>query len=55
MDGVIVIPLQEADEVINRCHEILDLEQNLDEKVVDGLKVPEEIEKLLNSDNVEYF
>jgi 4-hydroxy-4-methyl-2-oxoglutarate aldolase len=55
LDGVIVIPLQEADEVINRCHEILDLEQNLDEKVVDGLKVPEEIERLLSSDNVEYF
>ena len=36
------------------CHEILELEASLDQKVRDGLMVPEEIEELLASDKVEY-
>ena len=37
-----------------RCHEILELETELDQKVLNGLTVPTEIELLLESENVQY-
>ena len=54
IDGIVVIPLAELDEITKRCHEILELPRSLDQKVRDGLMVPEEIEELLASDKVEY-
>ena len=37
-----------------RCYEILELATELDQKVLNGLKVPNEIELLLESENVQY-
>ena len=54
IDGIVAIQLAELDEITKRCHEILELEASLDQKVRDGLMVPEEIEELLASDKVEY-
>ena len=53
-DGIIAIPLADLDEIKIRCHEILELETELDQKVSNGLKVPNEIELLLESENVQY-
>ena len=53
-DGIIVIPLTDLDEITMRCYEILELETELDHKVLNGLKVPNEIELLLESENVQY-
>lgn len=53
-DGIIVIPLTDLDEITMRCYEILELETELDQKVLNGLKVPNEIELLLESENVQY-
>ena len=54
LDGVVVIPLDELDAVIVRCHEILALETDLDAKVREGLTVPQEIKDLLASDQVAF-
>ena len=53
-DGIIAIPLADLDGITIRCHEILELEAELDKKVLNGLKVPNEIELLLESENVQY-
>jgi regulator of RNase E activity RraA len=53
-DGIIAIPLADLDGITIRCHEILELEAELDQKVLNGLKVPNEIELLLKSENVQY-
>lgn len=53
--GVVVVPYDRLDEVIETIHRIEELEATLDAKVADGLKVPGAIESLLESDRVHWL
>ncbi|MBU2936732.1 MULTISPECIES: RraA family protein [Pacificibacter] len=53
-DGVVVVPFAEIDTVIARLVDITALETALDQKVEEGLKVPEDILEMLDSDQVKY-
>ena len=55
IDGIVVIPLLNLDDITKRCYEILAFEANKDQKVRNGLMVPVEIEELLASDKVKYI
>ncbi len=49
-DGVTVVPFERLDEVIDSLQRIKQLELELDAKVADGLKVPDWVEDILDSD-----
>ena len=49
-DGVVVVPFERLDEVIEKLSVIAELEQALDAKVADGMKIPEWVEAFLDSD-----
>ena len=49
-DGVVVVPFERLDEVIQNLERISALEKTLDAKVADGLKVPSWVEEYLASD-----
>lgn len=53
-DGVVVVPHERLDEVIAALERIRALEQDLDAKVANGLKVPQWVEEMLNSDRTAY-
>ena len=53
-DGIIAIPLADLDEITIRCHEILELETELDQKVSNGLKVPNDIEHFRSPARVQF-
>lgn len=54
-DGVVVVPFADIDVVIARLEQIKELEMALDKEVEEGLKVPQNILDLLESDQVAYF
>ncbi|MFT6169686.1 MAG: 4-hydroxy-4-methyl-2-oxoglutarate aldolase [Celeribacter sp.] len=54
-DGVVVVPFADIDAVIARLEQIKELETALDKEVEEGLKVPQAILDLLDSDQVAYF
>ena len=49
-DGVVVVPFERLDEVIQKLVTIAELEKALDAKVADGMKVPDWVEAYLDSD-----
>ncbi len=49
-DGVVVVPYERIDEVIQKLSHIYELEQALDAEVAQGLKVPKWVEEYLSSD-----
>jgi regulator of RNase E activity RraA len=49
-DGVVIVPFERLDDVIAKLPQILALETELDAKVADGLKRPQWVEDLLNSE-----
>lgn len=49
-DGVVVVPFERLDEVIQKLVTIAELEKALDAKVADGMKVPDWVETYLDSD-----
>ncbi|MBD3678778.1 MAG: RraA family protein [Rhodobacteraceae bacterium] len=53
-DGVVVVPFDRIDEVIEALVHIRALEEELDQKVAEGLKIPPAIEELLASDAVSW-
>ncbi len=53
-NGVVVVPFERLDEVIERLVEVKKLEAELDAQVDAGLKVPDAITELLASDRVKY-
>ena len=53
-DGVVVVPFEEIDRVIEFLETVKTLEAELDAKVAAGLKVAEPIKTLLASDKVSY-
>jgi 4-hydroxy-4-methyl-2-oxoglutarate aldolase len=54
-DGVVVVPYEDIDRVISRIERVKELEQALDREVADGLKLPQDIAELLDSDQVRYI
>ncbi|MDV7143441.1 RraA family protein [Tropicimonas sp. TH_r6] len=53
-DGVVVVPFERLDEVIEQLERIKAAELAQDQKVVDGMRVPEWVEHLLASDEVAF-
>lgn len=53
-DGVVVVPFEIINVVIERLTRIKELEKALDKEVADGLKMPEAIEALLKSDQTRF-
>jgi len=50
--GVVVVPFERLDEVLDKLEDIRKLEKELDEQVAQGLSVPEHIVELMKSDQV---
>ena len=53
-DGVVVVPFEKIDAVIEMLAKVSELETTLDAELQDGLKIPPAIEELLASDQVKY-
>ena len=53
-DGVTVVPFNKIDEVIEKLDRIIELENALDEKVKNGLKISQKALNYINSDQVIY-
>ncbi|RZW09953.1 MAG: RraA family protein [Rhodobacteraceae bacterium] len=54
LDGVVAIPFDEIDRVAERCATIMQLEQDGEKAVADGLVMPETYEELLKSDRINW-
>ncbi|MEM5476428.1 RraA family protein [Pacificibacter sp. AS14] len=54
-DGVVVVPFADIDAVLARLVDIKVLEATLDKKVEEGLKVPQNILDMLDSNDVKYI
>ena len=54
-DGVAVVPFDKIDEVINKLKRIVKVEDAMDEKVSNGLKISQKALDCLNSDQVIYY
>ena len=50
-DGVVVVPFEKIDETLASLEHVREAEQELDAKVANGLKIPDSVAELLNSDN----
>ena len=53
-DGVTVVPFNKIDEVIEKLDRIIELENDMDEKVKNGLKISQKALNFINSDQVIY-
>ena len=53
-DGVTVVPFSKIDEVIEKLDRIIELENAMDEKVKNGLKISQKALNYINSDQVIY-
>ena len=53
-DGVTVVPFNMIDEVINKINRIVEVENDMDKKVANGLKISQSALDLINSDKVVY-
>ena len=53
-DGVTVVPINKIDEVIEKLDRIIELENAMDEKVKNGLKISQKALNYINSDQVIY-
>ena len=53
-DGVTVVPFHMIDEVINKINRIVEVENDMDKKVSNGLKISQSALDLINSDKVIY-
>ena len=53
-DGVVVVPFALIDEIIAKVKVVIELEQELDAQLKNGLKAPPAIEELLKSDKVKF-
>ena len=54
-DGVVVVPFERLDEVIERLERVKTLESELDARVAGGQKYPDSIAELLAGDRVSYL
>ena len=55
MDGVVVVPHNKIDFVINRLSQVADLEYSLDAEVREGLKIPDPVKDLISKNNVNFM
>ncbi len=53
-DGVTVVPFNMIDKVINKINRIVEVENDMDKKVANGLKISQSALDLINSDKVVY-
>ena len=53
-DGVVIVPFEQIDEVLNTLEAVKLAEIDLDAKVANGLKIPEHVAELLASDKTSY-
>lgn len=53
-DGVVVVPFERIDEVIAMLPRVAEMEAARDARVAQGLRLPEDIRDLLNSDKARY-
>ena len=53
-DGVTVVPFNKIDEVVDKLNRIIELENAMDDKVRDGLKISQKALDYINSDQVVY-
>jgi len=54
-DGVVVVPYEQLDPVIEMLVKVKELEYALDAELKDGLKIPEGIQEMLDGDQVQYL
>ena len=54
-DGVTVVPFDKIDEVISRINRIIEIENDMDAKVSNGLKISQSALDLIKSDKVVYL
>ena len=48
-------PFHKIDDVISKLENIIKIENDMDKKVQDGIKISPKIQELLNSDKVKYY
>jgi len=53
-DGVVVVPYEKIDAVVDRLDRIKELETALDKEVADGLQIPSDIVDMLDSDQTRF-
>ena len=53
-DGVTVVPFNKIDEVINKISRIIEVENDMDIKVSNGLKISDSASELIKSKKVVY-
>ena len=55
IDGVVVVPFNQIDDVTTKLQNIIKVENEMDKKVQEGLKISPKIQDLINSDKVKYY
>ena len=55
IDGVAVVPFERIDEIAQKVHRVSEIEKGRDAEVQNGLKIPQKIVELINSDKVKYY
>ena len=55
IDGVTVVPFERIDEVAKKVQRVAEIEKGRDSEVQNGLKIPQKIVELINSDKVKYY
>ena len=55
IDGVAVVPFERIDEIAQKVQRVAEIEKGRDAEVQNGLKIPQKIVELINSDKVKYY
>ena len=55
IDGVVVVPFNQIDDITSKLQNIIKVENEMDKKVQEGLKISPKIQDLINSDKVKYY
>ena len=55
IDGVAVVPFERINEIATKVQRVAEIEKVRDAEVQNGLKIPQKIVELINSDKVKYY
>ena len=55
IDGVAVVPFERINEIAQKVQRVAEIEKGRDAEVQNGLKIPQKIVELINSDKVKYY
>ena len=55
IDGVAVVPFERIDEIAQKVQRVAEIEKGRDSEVQNGLKIPQKIVELINSNKVKYY